>query len=116
LFFEVDKIRLMSLRSLNFYLEGIYLTALSSKRKRYEAEITSGLPEEVQKSFEFMGLPYFADFIDLKTRYRELALTHHPDKGGSIEQMQKLNNAYRKIVDYLVEKNWQSSRARGQVG
>lgn len=104
LFFEVDKIRLMSRRSLNFHLDEIYLKALSSKRKRYEAEIPPDLSDELQKWFKFMDLPYFADFVDLKSQYRELALTYHPDKGGSIKDMQKLNDAYRKIADYLVEK------------
>jgi len=103
LFFEVDKIRLMSLRSLNFYLENIYLKLLSSKRKRYETEVPSDLSQEIQESFDFMGLPYFADFIDLKNRYRELALSYHPDKGGDINKMKKLNSSYKTIADYFMK-------------
>lgn len=110
LFFEIDKTRLMSTRSLTSHLEDIYLKALSSVRKRRDAEVTSDLTEKVRESFDFMNLPYFADFIDLKTKYRELALNYHPDKGGSIDEMQELNNAYRKIADYLVEENWKTSK------
>ena len=31
---------------------------------------------------------------DLKKRYRQLSKDNHPDKGGSTEKMQEINNAY----------------------
>jgi len=37
----------------------------------------------------------------LKDRYRQLALDYHPDKGGQLEMMQRLNAAYLQISNYL---------------
>lgn len=34
---------------------------------------------------------------DLKKQYRLLALENHPDKGGSIEKMQEINNEFEKL-------------------
>jgi hypothetical protein len=33
----------------------------------------------------------------VRTRFREMAKQHHPDLGGSAEQMQKVNSAYEEI-------------------
>lgn len=33
--------------------------------------------------------------LELKTMYRRLASTHHPDKGGCSSIMQKINNQYQ---------------------
>ena len=38
---------------------------------------------------------------DLKKEYRELALKHHPDKGGSVETMAEINNEYEKLFKIL---------------
>ena len=38
---------------------------------------------------------------DLKKAYRELALKHHPDKGGSVETMAEINNEYEKLFATL---------------
>jgi hypothetical protein len=34
----------------------------------------------------------------IKASYRALCLLHHPDKGGKIETMQKINAAYEKLL------------------
>ncbi|MBC8235380.1 DnaJ domain-containing protein [bacterium] len=41
------------------------------------------------------------ELYELKSRYRELARIYHPDKGGSSEEMQQLNTAYRIAVRYM---------------
>ena len=38
---------------------------------------------------------------DLKKEYRELALKHHPDKGGDVEVMAEINNEYEKLFAIL---------------
>ena len=38
---------------------------------------------------------------DLKKQYRELAMKHHPDKGGSNEDMKKVNAEYDVLFDKL---------------
>jgi curved DNA-binding protein CbpA len=59
------------------------------------------MPDALQDSFQFFGLTYPIDLNALRERYRQLALSYHPDKGGSLEMMQQLNTAYRRISDYL---------------
>jgi hypothetical protein len=34
----------------------------------------------------------------IRERYRELALANHPDRGGSVEKMRQLNEAYERIA------------------
>jgi hypothetical protein len=34
----------------------------------------------------------------VRAAYKALALTHHPDRGGSAEKMKSLNEAYRKLT------------------
>ena len=38
---------------------------------------------------------------DLKKQYRELAFKHHPDKGGSNEEMKAVNNEYDELFKVL---------------
>ncbi len=38
---------------------------------------------------------------EVKTLYRKLAIQHHPDKGGAVETMQAINNAYHEALENL---------------
>jgi hypothetical protein len=102
LFFEVDRIRLMPMRSLEQYLERLRLQEIGGKQSQeWEDTRLSNMPEGLQASFQLFG---FTDSIDanaLKARYRQLALDYHPDKGGNLEMMQRLNAAYLEIANYL---------------
>ena len=101
LFFEVDQIRLMSKYRLDKYLEGIcrQVTGQSDSGERRHQQLN--MPDALRDSFQFFGLTYPIDLNALRERYRQLALSYHPDKGGSLEMMQQLNTAYRRISDYL---------------
>ena len=46
------------------------------------------------KFYEFLGVPKFSSFDEIKKAYRALALKHHPDRGGEIKAMQRLNYIY----------------------
>lgn len=35
---------------------------------------------------------------EVKKRYKELAILHHPDKGGDLRTMQELNAEYQRII------------------
>ena len=59
------------------------------------------MSDALQDSFRFFDLTYPTDLNELRERYRQLALSYHPDKGGNLELMQRLNTAYRRISDYL---------------
>lgn len=34
----------------------------------------------------------------IKAAYRALAMKHHPDRGGSVEMMKRLNDAYARLI------------------
>ena len=40
-----------------------------------------------------LGLADPVDHIEIKRRYRELAMEHHPDRGGEMEKLQAINAA-----------------------
>ena len=101
LFFEVDEIRLMSKVRLNKYLEGVCQQRDERRNRGGTRNQLLSMPDTLQDSFQFFGLTYPIDLNALRERYRQLALSYHPDKGGSLEMMQRLNTAYRRISDYL---------------
>lgn len=49
--------------------------------------------------YEILGVPTHATDKEVKTAYRSLAKTHHPDTGGSPEQFQKIAHAYEVLSD-----------------
>ena len=101
LFFEVDQIRLMSKVRLEKYLEGVRRQIKGRRDWGGTRNQILSMPDALQDSFRFLGLNYPANLNMLRERYRQLALSYHPDKGGSLEMMQRLNTAYRRISDYL---------------
>ena len=101
LFFEVDEIRLMSEFRLDKYLEEVYRQVTGRREPGGRRHQQLNMPDALRDSFQFFGLTYPIDLNALRERYRQLALNYHPDKGGSLEMMQQLNTAYRRISDYL---------------
>jgi len=103
LFFEVDEIRLMSKVRLDKYLEGVCQQRGERRDRGGTKNQLLRMSDTLQDSFQFFGLTYPTDLNALRERYRQLALSYHPDKGGSLEMMQRLNTAYRRISDYLLQ-------------
>ena len=101
LFFEVDEIRLMSKVQLDKYLEGICQRRGERRDQGGRRHQLLSVPDALQDSFQFFGLTSPTDLNALRERYHQLALSYHPDKGGSLDLMQRLNTAYRRISDYL---------------
>ena len=101
LFFEVDEVRLMSKVRLDKYLEGVCRQVTGRKDPGGRRHQRLNMPDALRDSLRFFGLTYPIDLNELRERYRQLALSYHPDKGGSLEMMQRLNTAYRRISDYL---------------
>ena len=110
LFFEVDEIRLMSKARLDKYLEGVCQQRGGRRDRGRTRNQLLSMSDILQDSFQFFDLTYPTDLNALRERYRQLALSYHPDKGGSLEMMQRLNTAYRRISDYLrqAETDWPS--------
>ncbi len=69
-----------------------------------------------QDAEKFMGLSGNYTLDDVETRYKELAMKYHPDRGGNVKQMQDLNAA-RKILKKSAgkggsyEDTWQKIKA-----
>ena len=57
--------------------------------------------KEFEEALEFMGLSPFVTFDEIKKRYLELSQKFHPDKGGDINDMQKLNKYYNFLKSYI---------------
>ena len=59
--------------------------------------------EEIENALETLQLPKVISKQDIKEQYRFLAKKNHPDVGGSSEQMEALNCAYRLLTKYIKE-------------
>jgi len=51
-----------------------------------------------QDPYRVLGLSRQDTLESIKSRYRELALQRHPDRGGSLESMKELNLAYGRLA------------------
>ncbi|HYR56765.1 MAG TPA: DnaJ domain-containing protein [Myxococcaceae bacterium] len=53
---------------------------------------------ESQDPYRVLGISPRDSAENVKSRYRQLALERHPDRGGSVESMKELNLAYGRIA------------------
>jgi DnaJ-class molecular chaperone len=58
--------------------------------------------QELQDALAVFGLGERATLAQVKARHRELAKSHHPDRGGGSDPaaMRRINAAYRVLLDY----------------
>ena len=50
-------------------------------------------PEELEQALATLDLVQPTDAYAVKQRYRALVSVHHPDRGGSTERVQEINQA-----------------------
>ena len=55
-------------------------------------------PEGRKEALKALGLEDPVDDQTIKTRYRKLAMEHHPDRGGDTEQLQTIHAAIRTLL------------------
>ncbi len=65
----------------------------------------NSLPPHVWISLQRLGMNSYRmpTKEDLKTQYRQLALQHHPDRGGNAEKMKTINSAYKSVERWITK-------------
>ena len=53
--------------------------------------------------YKILGLPDFAPMEEIKKAYRRLVMKYHPDRGGDLEAMKKINAAYQILSEKKAE-------------
>jgi hypothetical protein len=66
--------------------------------------------------YEILGAGEDASPRDLERLYKKLAHQHHPDRGGSEEEMKALNEAYQVLHDETKRKEYDSRRTQAAPG
>jgi hypothetical protein len=61
---------------------------LNSFWQRYVSE------DECQQAFVVLGLECMDGYPEIKAKYRQLAMQHHPDRGGDVEAFQAIQQAF----------------------
>ena len=59
-----------------------------------------------------LGIHKDASQIEIDRQYKRQASRHHPDRGGSEEQMKSLNEAYGVLKDQMLRNSYDASRRR----
>jgi len=59
--------------------------------------------EEIENALDILGLPKVITREDVKSQYHFLAKKNHPDLGGDAEKMEKINFAYKLLMQYIEE-------------
>lgn len=47
------------------------------------------------EAFGVLGIPEESSDLEIRRRFLELAMVHHPDRGGRVEDFTRVNEAYR---------------------
>ena len=56
--------------------------------------------QRLEEARRVLGLPEKATILEIKAQYRRLSLETHPDHQGDAVRQQRLNQAYRLLMDY----------------
>lgn len=65
---------------------------------------------------EILGIPRNADLETIKRAYRELALQHHPDRGGDARKFVELRKAYEAMLRDLTDGAFSGSPSGSSAG
>jgi|SRR5882672_2670692 len=56
--------------------------------------------------YEILKIPHFSTNSEIKQAYHSLAKQHHPDVGGNLNAMKKINEAYNILSDAKTKINY----------
>lgn len=62
--------------------------------------------------YEILGAEQQASRREIERLYKRLASLHHPDRGGSEDEMKTLNEAYRVLKDESMRRDYDSQRSK----
>ena len=74
--------------------------AEEAQRQRQQQTAPALIPTNHNQAFALLGLPESSPVKRIQEQYRQLALKHHPDHGGSHQVMVAVNAAYRLALRY----------------
>jgi len=57
--------------------------------------------DEIKNALEVLHLPNLITKDDIKKQYRYLSKKEHPDIGGNSQNQEKLNHAYKVLIEYI---------------
>ncbi len=80
------------------FLYAMHLQYMSRRAREQQVPKRSSPVDEALRFMSFTGMP---DVTSLRQRYRQLAQTYHPDRGGSAERFQLLTRHYEVIMRAL---------------
>lgn len=61
--------------------------------------------------YNILGVPLNATFQAIKAAYRKRAMRYHPDRGGTHEEMLRINEAWQVLSDPQLRKNYDYARS-----
>ena len=64
---------------------------IKARMDRWIAQLDANDPHQA------LGVSPRASADEVRSRYRQLALQHHPDRGGDPKRMQRVNEAYQRL-------------------
>ena len=71
--------------------------AIGSVKERLESWLQSLTGND---PYQTLGVTSAISDVGLRERYLALARTHHPDKGGEVDQMRRINDAYERALSF----------------
>ena len=71
-----------------------------AQRQRQQQSAPVLVPTNHHQAFILLGLPESSPRRHIQEAYRQLALKHHPDHGGSHQMMVAINSAYQLALRY----------------
>lgn len=63
--------------------------------------LVNSAKKELENALKVLELPVLISLKELKSTYRNLAKLHHPDKTSQKIKMQKINEAYAFLKEYM---------------
>ena len=80
---------------------GLMIDSMERWRKKEEAmwkDLLHRLTEPTEDDLGVLGLSRGCTADDVRAAYRRLAKETHPDRGGSVEEFRRVNEAYERVV------------------